>query len=55
MFVNILTLLNAGIGEATIATIFALLNIPCITPRKMKKAEHKAGCAIESLAKNHMM
>lgn len=44
-------LLHAGVGEATIATIFALLNIPCITPRNMKKAERRAGCAIESLAK----
>lgn len=51
MFVNILALLHAGVGEATIATIFALLNIPCITPRNMKKAERRAGCAIESLAK----
>lgn len=50
--VNILALLHAGVGEAIIATIFALLNSPCITPKTcMKKAEHRAGCAIESLAK----
>lgn len=51
MFVNILALLHAGVGEATIATIFALLNIPGITPRNMKKIERRAGCAIKSLAK----
>lgn len=37
MFVNILALLHAWVGVATITTIFALLNIPCY--------------AIESLAK----
>jgi hypothetical protein len=43
-------LLHAGIGESTIASIFALMNIPCITSRNLKKLERKAGSAIEKLA-----
>ncbi|XP_062601452.1 uncharacterized protein LOC134263157 [Saccostrea cucullata] len=43
-------LVHAGIGEAAISRIFATLNIPCISPKSLKKQERKAGSAIEKIA-----
>ena len=45
-----IALLHVGIGETIVRNIFAVLNIPCLTARNLKKQERRVGSAIEKIA-----
>ena len=47
-----IALLNAGIGETVVRNTltFAVLNIPCLTARNLKKQDRLLGPAIDKIA-----
>ena len=42
---------HAGVGQSAVINFLAVLNIPNITPRNLKKREREAGKVVEGVAR----